>query len=57
VWFVKKEDYKKCWGTSMAFDTFVGSVLMENGYMCCILCDFNGKMFKRLDVLVVSLFF
>jgi hypothetical protein len=41
----------------MAFDTFVRSVLMESGEMCRILCDFNGKTFEGLDVLVVSLFY
>ncbi len=41
----------------MTFDTFVGSVFMENGEMFCILCDFNGKIFEGLHVLIGSLFF
>jgi hypothetical protein len=31
--------------------------LMAKGGMCCIVCDFNGKMVEGLDVLVISLFY
>jgi len=31
--------------------------LMAKGGMCCIVCDFNGKMVEWLDVLVKYLFY
>jgi hypothetical protein len=34
----------------------IGGV-MKKGGMCCIVCDFNGKMVEGIDVLVVFLFY
>jgi hypothetical protein len=49
VGFVEKEDERKCWGISMAFDTFVKCV--RNGGMCMyFVCDFNGKQLKNLNI-------
>ncbi len=50
MWFVGKKDWRKCWVTWMAFNTFVESVRNKEGCMYFV-CAFNGRWLKDLNVL------